>query len=225
MAERTDGLVPDGVGYSRRSVGNPFRPLVDPVTGGLANVLVALDGIDPARSRPWDHPPVTVTLKDFDFSPRLAIVRAGWPVTFVSGDTELHVARARGAAFFALSLPKPGEPRRRVIETPGDVELSSGAGYYWAAADLCVRVDPYAAVTNAQGEYELPQVPAGTYVLAYRVRNPAVVSVERDPETGLPFRHNYAPPGVRKANVTVTAGQTLTRTFAADATTFEVAQP
>ncbi len=210
--ERAVGVVPDGDEYRVRDVGNPFRLAVDPATRGLAGVLVALDGIDPARSRAWDHSPVALTMTDFNF--RLSqgdratagpgLVRLGDSVTFVSNDAELHVLRARGAAFFALTFPAPAQPRTRRFDTSGIVELTSGAGYFWNAADLCVRADPYAEVTDAQGRYEFKHVPEGAYTLTTRFRDPTVTRVERDPETGLPFRHYYAPPRVRSSPVTVT---------------------
>ena len=208
VLDRASGVVPDGDDYKLRDVANPFAPLVDPATHGLAGVLVRLEGIDPQRSRPWDHPPVSLTMADFKYrlTPRSGIVRVGDSVTFVSNDAELHVVRARGAAFFSLTLPAPNQPRSRRFDTPGVVELTSGAGYFWNAVDLCVRVDPYATLTDARGNYELPQIPDGDYTLTFWVRNPQVTRVERDPETGLPFRHFYAAPRVRSRPVTVTPG-------------------
>lgn len=219
--ERAAAAVPRGDKHVSKDVGNPFRPAVDPATGGLAGVLVSLDGIDPARSRPWDHPPVTVTMTDFEFRPSSTVVRAGDAVTFVSEDSELHVVRGRSAAFFSLTLPAPNQPRARRLDTPGVVELTSGAGYYWAAVELCVGTHPYHAVTDAQGRYELPQVPDGSYTLTMRFRDPTVTAVERDPETGLPFRHVFAPPVVRSFPVAVTRGQVTTRDFVADVSLFQ----
>ena len=221
--ERTVGVVPDGDDYRFRDVGNPFRLAVDPATLGLAGVLVALDDIDPARSRPWDHPPVALTMADYAYklSPPSGLVRLGDSVTFVSNDPELHVVRARGAAFFSLTFPTPNQPRTRRFDTPGTVELTSGCGYFWNAVDLCVRADPYAAMTDAQGRYELPQVPDGAYTLTMRVRNPTIVRVERDPETGLPFRHFFAPPVVKSFPVTVARGAVATQDLTADATLFQ----
>lgn len=115
VAEHATGVVPDGDDYRLRDVGNPFAPVVDATTHGVAGVLVQLDGIDPRRSRPWDHPPVTLTMADFHYrlTPPSGLVRQGDAVTFVSRDPELHVVRARGAAFFSLTFPAPDQPRTR----------------------------------------------------------------------------------------------------------------
>lgn len=225
---RASGVVPDGDDYRLRGVANPFATAVDPATSGLRNVLVTLKVVNPERSRPWDHPPVTLTMADFNY--RLSqgdgavtgpgIVRVGDGVTFVSRDPELHVVRARGAAFFSLTLPSPNQPRSRRFDKPGVVELTSGAGYFWDAVDLCVSDHPYVAVTDAQGRYEMPQVPDGAYTLTMRLRNPTVVRVERDPETGLPFRHFYAAPVVKSFPVTVGRGAIATQGWVADASLF-----
>src|SRR5438477_3580332 len=39
---------------------NPFLPSVDPQTGGVADAVVFLRGIDPRRARAWHHGPVQV---------------------------------------------------------------------------------------------------------------------------------------------------------------------
>ncbi len=227
VLDRASGVVPDGDDYRLRGVANPFAPAVDAATHGLAGVLVTLADIDPARSRPWDHPPVSLTMADFHYrlTPASGVVRVGDSVTFVSSDPELHVVRARGAAFFSLTFPSPHQPRSHRFDTAGIVELTSGSGYFWNAVDLCVRVDPYATLTDAQGNYELPQVPAGNYALTFRVRNPEVMRVERDPETGLPFRHFHAAAGSRTITVGVAAGRTLTLNFATDTSIYGTGEP
>ena len=208
VSERASGVVPDGDEYRLREVTNPFAPIVDPTTHGLAGVLVTLDDIDPTRSRPWDHPPVSLTMADFQYrlTPASGVVRVGDSVTFVSSDPELHVLRARGAAFFSLTFPRPNQPRTRRFDKPGIVELTSGAGYFWNAVDLCVSEHPYVAVTDSQGRYAFQQVPEGAYTVTTRFRDSTVTRVERDPETGLPFRHFYAEPLVRSWPVNVARG-------------------
>jgi hypothetical protein len=221
------GVIADGTELKSRPAVNPFALRVNDA-GGLADVLVTLDGVDPAKSRPWDHNPVSLSIDDFDYRlkqghrpTRVGIVRAGTPVTFETGDAEVHAVRGRGADFFTLTLPFANKPRSRVMTPPGVVELTSGAGYFWNAVDLCVRVDPYAAVTDAAGRYELSQVPPGNYTLTFRIRNPRVTGVERDPETGLPFRQTFAPPATRSFPVAVSAAGTVTHDFAADPSLFE----
>ena len=76
-----------------------------------------------------------------------------------SAEPGIQMIRARGAAFFTLPFPEPGQPLDRRFDTPGRVVLTNGAGYYWQSADLFVSDHPYWTVTDAQGRFTLPQVP------------------------------------------------------------------
>lgn len=195
------GVVPDGVEYRWITVTNPFAPVVDPANRGIANALVYLKNVDPARSKPWDWPPLRVEHRDFQLQliqgveqRLLAVVRTGSNVEMVSHDPELHTLRARGAAFFSLEFPESNKPLTRSFDRTGIVELTSGAGYYWLAADVLVTEHPYAAITPSDGRFELKAVPNGEYEIVCRVRNWQVTAVETDPETGLFFRQKYAVP-------------------------------
>lgn len=216
---------PAGDTYTWATKPAPFAPRVGPA-GGLANAIVTLKQVDLSRSKPWDRPPLRIEMKDFTFrtptgEPFVAgVVRTGDNVEFVSRDPELHAARARGAAFFALSFPRPDQELSRPLLAPGIVELSSGAGYYWMAADVLVSDHPYADVTGPDGAFTLAAVPAGDYDLECRVRNWQAIRQERDPESGLPFRQYYAPPVILTGRVTVTPQGTVTHDFALTAAQF-----
>ncbi len=217
--------IPDGDTYSWASKPAPFAPHVGPA-GGLANAIVSLKHVDPARSKPWDRPPLQVELKDYMFrtpagEPFVAgVAHTGDAVAFVSRDPELHAARARGAAFFTLSFRRPDQELSRSLPTPGVVELSSGAGYYWMGADILVSDHPYVDITGGDGTFTLAAVPAGDYDIECRVRNWQATRQERDPETGLPFRQYYPPPVVVTGRVTVMPQHVATLDFALSAAQF-----
>ena len=214
------GAVPAGEGYGWVSRPNPFAPVVDTPTGGLAHVLVYLNRVDPAAGKPWDIPPVTLTARDFGWPVRAAVVRTGDALTVASADSELHAVRGRGADFFTLPLVETGRPTWRVLTKPGVVELSSGAGYYWLACDLFVTDTPYAAVTAADGTATLSGVPAGAYDIACRVRDWHAAAAERDPETGLTFRQSYRPAVVATGRVVVPPGGAVTHDWSFTAAQF-----
>jgi hypothetical protein len=221
VPERAIGTVPDGEGYKSITVWNPFVPKVDAATKGIEGVLVFLEGIAPEQSRPWDHPAVQLDVRDFQYTLRQqGIVRRGDAVKITTNDPELHIVRARGVSFFSLTFAKPGE-RTRTFEQPGFVELTSGSGYFWNTVDLLVRDDPYATTTDKTGVFNLAQVPAGEYDLVVRLRNPRVTKIERDPETGLPFRQFYAEPILRKTGIRVKPGETTTHDTAFKAKVFD----
>lgn len=221
--------IPDGAGGHRwADMPNPFAPVIDEKSRGLAHAVVYLSGIEPEAGRPWDLPPARVVMaghrivvKQFD-SPeeRVGIIRRGDELEMVSADQAVHSLRARGATFFTLPFPDPEKPLRRRMDAPGLVELTSGAGYYWAAADLFVADHPYYAITDREGRFTLPQVPQGKYELACWVRNWHVIGQDRDPETGLIARQRYALPVEKKLPLDLTAVESTNQTFQFDVTDF-----
>lgn len=198
-----------------RMVANPHTPQIDAKSHGLGGVVVFLRGIDPVRSRPWDLTPARVEIRDNqiivrpgDGEPhRVGFVRTGDEVEMVSRESGQQMLRARGAAFFTLPFPQPNQPLTRRFDTPGRVELTNGAGYYWESADLFVSDHPYFVLTDADGNFTLPQVPAGEYELVAWVRDWHHAGNERDPETGLILRQSYHPPVEKNADVRVSAGE------------------
>ena len=188
----------------------PYKPAIDPASQGLAGVAVYFRAVDPARSRPWDLPPVRVLLQDYQIrvfqggpAQPVGFVRRGDEVAFASADPIPHMLRARGAAYFTLPFPEPCQPLSRRFDTAGAIELTSGAGMVWPAADLLVVEHPYHAATDAEGRFTLPKVPPGEYELVCRVRNWHVIDRDRDTETGITVRHRYAPPVEKVGRVTV----------------------
>lgn len=115
--------------------------------------------------------------------------------------------RARGAAFFSLSFPNSDKPHARRFDKPGVVELSSGSGQFWAAADLFVCDHPYYVVTGPDGSFTHPLVPAGNHELVVWARNWHVAGKDRDPETGLVVRQRYADPVTKSTTVKVQPGR------------------
>jgi hypothetical protein len=204
--------VPDGAGgYRYTEKHNPFLPVVEAKSHGLAGAVIFLKGINPASGRPWDLPPVRVEQRDYrifihqgDGEPRkVGFVQRGGEVEMVSTEPAHHMLRARGAAFFTLPFPEPNKPLSRPLNELGLVELTSGAGYCWAAADLFVCEHPYYTLTDGNGNFTLSQVPPGKYELVIWVRDWHVIGKERDPETGLIFRQRYAAPVEKRTPITL----------------------
>lgn len=201
-------------GFDIRLIPNPNRPDIDEKSRSVAGAVVFLRGVNPAAAKPWDLPPVRVELKDRnitirqgDAEPRrVGVVRRGDKVVIESKEPVYHVLRARGASYFSLTFPDPDQPITRTFDKPGRVELSSGAGYYWASADLFVTDHPYYAVTDRAGNFAFEQVPAGPAEVVAWLPGWGVAKQERDPESGMVVRQTYAPPKEAAKRVTVAAG-------------------
>lgn len=209
------------------AVPNPHAPRIDTKSHGLAGAVVFLRGIEPAVGRAWDHAPVRVDMSQQAIqviqgdTPRsIGLVKRGDEVPMRSTAAGPFMLRARGAAFFTLAFPEPGLPLARRFDKPGLVELSSGSGQFWAAADLFVCDHPYYAVTGSDGSFVLSQVPTGEYELVAWLRNWRITGKDRDPETGLVSRLRYAAPVEKRTAVRVEPGRPTTADLSASDSDF-----
>jgi hypothetical protein len=204
--------------FESKEFANPNRIHVDPASKGVAGAVVFLTGVDPTRAKPWDLPSVRVELRELqivvkqggDSPKRAGFVRRGDAVSMASSESNFHVLRGRGAAFFSLAFPDADKSLIRTFDKVGRVELSSGAGYYWAHANLFVCDHPYFALTDRDGRFEFTQVPAGEVKVVAWHPNWDAAKLERDPETGLVSRLTYAAPLEVTVPATVETGRTST---------------
>jgi hypothetical protein len=218
---------PGGIRGPRRAQPNPNAPAIDPHTRGVGNAVVFLRGVDPARARPWDHPPVRVEQRDYrlhvlqgDADARDGFVRRGAPVEMLSRQPAFHSLRADGSAFFTLAFPDPDQPLSRRLDRGGVVELSSAAGYFWMRAYLFVSDHPYFTRTDAAGRFTLPQVPPGDYRVVCWMPSWVEARHERDLEFGLVNRVAFREPAEWVRPVTLGPADTRAATFTASADDF-----
>jgi hypothetical protein len=196
------GLIdaPDGPKWGK--VANPFAPRID-ADGGIADAVVWLSPVDVTKLKPWPYPPLVIEHADrrvksvqAGVPERVGFVKLGDEVELVARGSEFHLLRARGAAFFTLTFPEPDRPRKRKLDTPGVVEVTSAAGDFWTAVDVVVCEHPYFVATDSAGRFELTHVPPGEYDLTARVRRWTITGRDRDPETGKIVRLHFAEPRV-----------------------------
>jgi hypothetical protein len=193
---------------------NPHAPQVDATTRGVRHAVVYLKNVDPERSRPWDHAPPRVALRSRSLQvlgqgsePAIVgFVRRGEEVQLVNEDVYYHLVYGRGAAFFALPFVAADRPTTRRLDKTGVVELSSGAAQFWMRGYLFVSEHPYYALTDANGRFELRNVPEGEYEVSAWLPNWQVERVERDPEVGLVSRLVFHPPATQRQTIPVKRG-------------------
>jgi hypothetical protein len=194
----------------RKAFPNPNAPTVDPAGRGVANAVVYVKGVNPEESRPWQHEPVTVFLRDYqlrveqgDNTAATGFVRRGDRIEVVSRETRFHLARAGGAAFFTLSLLEPFKARSRTLTQKGVVELTEASGYYWLRAYLFVDDHPYYTRTDAEGNFTVKNVPPGHYQTVAWLPSWHIAGHERDAEARSICRLFYRPPVERTQPVQV----------------------
>jgi hypothetical protein len=198
----------------------PHIPRVNAANDGVADAVVFLRGIDPCRSKPWDHADVRIEFRDRqmcmsqgDQPTNAGFIRRGDKVVMINHDADFHALRGRGANFFTLPLIKAEQPATETLRQSGVVELFDAAGYYWLHAHLLVVEHPYYARTDANGNFALENVPAGDYEVVGWLPSWIVTRKEIDPETAVVVRQAWAAPQEQRQPVKVQAGQTESLTF------------
>lgn len=132
---------------------------------GIRYAVITLEGIAKGRAVEKE------TVHELDnihchFVPHVLAASVGQFVLFKNSDPILHTAHAR----FTNQQPEfniglyPGRVSRKPLITPGLVKIICEV-HPWMAAYIVVTEHPYHAVSDMYGEYELTDVPAGTYQL------------------------------------------------------------
>jgi hypothetical protein len=138
---------------------------------GIANVLIWVVNKDIPWAPPEGGlPPMTITLKDGNYSPRIAPVIVGQPILVenadpVAFDFTVEFSKALNAPVKADLKPGAGAaPLRLALRVPE----SFTARYYssicpWAGGNLFVHRNAYFAVSRADGSFSLPNLPPGEW--------------------------------------------------------------
>lgn len=148
------------------------RPIYDETvqvsaSKGLANVVVFLKDI--AAGAPPAPSQVTLDNTGCRYEPHILAFSVGSELSVKNSDAVLHNTHARlpRADVFNYALPRQGQVIESVIDRPGLMKVGCDAGHTWMSAYIAVFEHPYFAVTDAEGRYELPQVPPGEYSLVF----------------------------------------------------------
>ena len=145
--------------------------VVDPATSGIANVVIWVvkkpDAIHPdlVKSKKAE---VVFDQKGCRFIPHILLVRTDQQVRVLSGDNAAHNTHTHPIKNEAKNFILPPEDRVGVLvptvtlqeRLPHKVtcDIHSWMEAYWVVLD-----HPYVAVTNAKGEFEIPNLPVGEH--------------------------------------------------------------
>jgi plastocyanin len=136
--------------------------------GALQNAFVYIkDGLDPRYVFPVPTSTVMLDQKGCRYSPRIAGVQVGQPVEITNSDPTLHNVHGLAVvnAEFNEGQPMQGMRERRVFTSPEVMIHFKCDVHNWMSAYVGVLNHPYFAVTKADGTFDLPNVPPGTYTV------------------------------------------------------------
>jgi plastocyanin len=126
-----------------------------------------------------------VVMRGKAFVPRVAVVGVGGTVAFPNQDPIFHNAfSVSGENRFDLDLYKKPKSASWTFKYPGLVRVFCNI-HPQMSAFVLVRDNPFWARPAGDGSFEIPDVPAGTWVLkAWHERAGEVAETLRVPETG-----------------------------------------
>ncbi len=152
----------------------PVTRLALGADNGVQNVFVYLQAVDgetvPAGGRPL--PVLTIRQKGCEYSPHAMMLTAGAQIEMINDDPILHNVHAKeltpNGPETVFNIAQPMQGHRITFDPhlkPGIVALTCDAGHPWMSAYLLVTSNPFAAITDANGNFHIDNVPAGTYSL------------------------------------------------------------
>jgi plastocyanin len=140
-------------------------------TSGVKDTFVYLED---APSVPGDQQPRPASLlmdqQKCQYTPHAMTVPVGTQLDIINSDSILHnvhgntVATSGSQTLFNIAQPVKGSPSKTpALDKPGMIFLTCEAGHPWMNAFVFVADNPYVAVTKDDGDFVIPNVPAGTY--------------------------------------------------------------
>lgn len=135
--------------------------VVDQGTKGIQWAVVAVRG---AKGK-WNGKGATLDQKGCTFHPHVLVTPPG-KVTVLNSDGVLHNFHSYGTKNPPLNRAQPGFRKKMDVELkqPEIVKVTCDA-HPWMIGWIVVSDDPYVAVTDAQGNFTIENVPPGTYTL------------------------------------------------------------
>jgi plastocyanin len=127
----------------------------------LADAVVWIDAPESPQERP--APAVVLDQRNLSFSPHVLAVKVGTTVSFPNHDRVFHdVFSFRDGKRFELGLYPVGAVKHVPFDRPGLSRVFCNIHPGMAAYILVVDTSHF-AVSDRDGNFSLPEVPAGTY--------------------------------------------------------------
>lgn len=139
-------------------------PTISTKDGKLANVLVFLKKVKKGKPFTDAQKKVVADQAACIFVPHVALVAEGGEVEFKNSDTVLH--NVKGNSIRNGQFNEGVEAKKSLKKTfkkGHDVIQVSCSVHAWMVSYVVVMPHPYYAVTDAQGNFKLEDVPAGKY--------------------------------------------------------------
>jgi hypothetical protein len=174
---------------------------------GVKDTFVYLEG---APSIPSDPQPHSASLlmdqQKCQYVPHAMAVPVGTQLEIVNSDTILHnvhgniVGSSGLQTLFNIAQPLKGTPTKTpALENSGMIFLTCEAGHPWMNAFVFVADNPYVAISKDDGDFVIPNVPAGSYKIKMWHEGVTLVSNDKKRQ-----KYEYEEPYITTKDVEVT---------------------
>ena len=136
--------------------------------GGIQNAVVMLVGLKEGKPS-TSQAKASIDQKGCEYSPHVQVVLTGTQLEVSNSDPLLHNVHAynpEDRTLFNIAQPIKGQrtsSKRMRFQKPGVYSFSCDAGHIWMSAFVVAVEHPYFAVTDANGNFRIEDVPPGTY--------------------------------------------------------------
>ncbi|QWR76367.1 carboxypeptidase regulatory-like domain-containing protein [Candidatus Magnetomonas plexicatena] len=166
--------------------------------GGVQNVIVAVEGVTKGKAVPTTET-VVDNLK-CAFHPLVSIAYVGQKYVLKNSDSIFHntslgliLGEGKKRTVYNLALPNKDQKIEKPVKVAGLQSVSCDA-HAWMRAYVYATPNPYAAVTDANGAYEIKDLPAGKYKVKFWHEGfgEAVVDVDVKAGAAATLDHSFA---------------------------------
>jgi hypothetical protein len=133
--------------------------------GGLANVYVYVKSGLPPGNYPAPVEPAVIDQQGCNYSPHIVQMRTGQPLKIKNSDDTLHNIHPRPTvnAEFNIGQPRKGMESTKTFDKK-EIMFPVGCDVHpWMRAYISVNDNPFYAVTNEDGTFEIKGLPPGDY--------------------------------------------------------------
>jgi plastocyanin len=132
-------------------------------SGGVRWAVVTVDGAK-SDGKVEGDPGVVLDNHGCRFAPHVLAAQVGQWLEVHNSDPILHNAHAwvGNETLFNINLP-PDEMIRRPLTRSGRISFTCDMRHTWMSAYVVVADHPFQSVTDAYGEYQIDELPPGTY--------------------------------------------------------------
>jgi streptogramin lyase/outer membrane protein assembly factor BamB len=136
-------------------------------SGGLVNVFVYVKN-PPVGNHPLPDKPAIIDQQKSVFRPRVQGIRVGQEVVMKNGDPFIHNIRSLSRKNRPFNIVQPaGTPDREKTFEIAEGPITIKCDFHrWMTAHFWVMDHPFYAVTDAKGQFTIPDLPPGEYQLA-----------------------------------------------------------